>query len=137
MMMRAAELQNNGFKFFKATAKGSGRCYYVIPSEACLPVNANYKHYKSIVKRIWASFNEYITHGYQMFWLVHFNDNEDWKIKSVCTCPVFFKQFICKHIVAFALKSGMIECPQGANPLLIAPRKKPGRAKNSTLSLER
>lgn len=136
IMMRAAEIYHNGFDAFKGTAKSSGRCYYVLPAEKCLPENATNKYYKILTKKVWKSFDEFITFGYQMFWLMNFS-NDDWKMKSTCTCPVFFKQFICKHIVAIALKLEIIECPVSSNPLLIAPRKKPGRPKNSTLSLQR
>ena len=93
-------------------------------------------YYLTVAKRQWTSFDEYITYGYQMFWLVHFS-SDDWKMKSSCTCPVFFKQNICKHIVAFALKENLIECPQTANPMMIAPRRQPGRSKNASKSLQR
>lgn len=136
LLMKAAKMNMDGFQAFKATGKDSGRVYYVLPAKKCLPENCNYKHYKTLAKQQWTSFDEFITHGYQMFWLVVFSTDE-WKTKSTCTCPIFFKEFICKHIVATALKCKIIECPFSANPILIAPRKKPGRPKNATMCLER
>lgn len=136
VMMRSAEMVNNGFSAFKATAKRSGRLYYVLPTNKCLEENANYKYYKALSTRKWSSFDEYIQYGYQMFWLVCFS-NDHWNTMSTCTCPIFFKQHICKHLVAIALESKIIDCPQSANPLLIAPKRKPGRLKNATMSLMR
>lgn len=135
-MIRAAEMECNGFLSFKAKTKSSGRTIYILPASDCPEENANYAYYKTLSQKQWKSFDEYINYGYQLFWLVHFNSNE-WKMNSSCTCPVFFKNHICKHIVAFALKEKLIECPQTANPMLIAPRKQPGRPRNATKSLQR
>lgn len=140
MMMRAAEMENTGFQAFKATAKGSGRTYYVLPSETCSEENANNRYYQQIVKKSWTSFDEYISYGYQLFWLVNFcaeKDDAMWMKQSTCSCPVFFKQNLCKHIVAIALQQQIIDCPLTSNPLLIAPRRKPGRSKNATKALMR
>lgn len=140
MMMRAAEMENNGFQAFKATAKSSGRTYYVLPSATCSEENANNRYYQEIVKKSWTSFDEYISYGYQLFWLVNFCADKDdamWMKKSTCSCPVFFKQNLCKHIVAIALQQEIIDCPLTSNPLLIAPRRKPGRSKNATKALMR
>lgn len=73
MIIRAAMLENEGFTTFKATKK-SGAVVEVLPAEKCPDENSNYKYYQSLVKRKWASFDEYITHGYQMFWIVQFSN---------------------------------------------------------------
>lgn len=136
LMMRAAEMEANGFQAFKATAKGSGTIYYVLPSEKCLQENAHYKYYKSLIKREWTSFDEYISYGYQIFWVVKFSSDQ-WKTSSSCTCPFFLKQHICKHIITIALKEKILECPQSANPLLISARRAGGRPKNAARALMR
>lgn len=135
-MMRAAEMECNGFQAFKAVGKEIGRRYYVIPSEKCPVDEASLKHYKILKKRVWKSFDEFISFGYQMFWLVSVASNQ-WKINSTCTCPVFFKHHMCKHIVAIALQEKLFELPEFANPILIAPKRKPGRSKNAAKALIR
>lgn len=60
MVMRAARLENDGFKTFKATTK-SGSSDEVLPAGKCPAENANYKFYESLVTRRWQSFDEYIT----------------------------------------------------------------------------
>lgn len=78
MVMKAAQLENDGFKAFKVSTK-SGSQVQVLPAEKCLQENASYKYYQSLVKRKWATFDEYITHGYQMFWVVKFS-TDTWKV---------------------------------------------------------
>lgn len=135
-MMKASEMCSNDFVSFKAKTKGNGRRVYVLPSEKCNEENAKYEHYKALTKRNWLSFDEYVTHGYQMFWTVKLSC-DNWKNMSTCSCPVFFKQHICKHITALALKENLTDCPVTSNPMLLAPRKGPGRSKNASKSLMR
>lgn len=135
MIMRAAQLENDGFNTFKASKK-SGGDVEIFTAKKCPIENANVKYYQSLVKRKWTSFDEYITHGYQMFWLVQFSKHE-WKINSKCTCPVYFKQRMCKHILAIAMRDQLMECPQNANPTKLAPRRKAGRPKNASAALMR
>lgn len=134
--MRAAEMVQRDFMAFKATTKSSNREVHVFPSESCSEENANLNYYKHLKKREWSSFDEYIKYGYQMFWSVQL-DHENWKVYSTCTCPIFFKQYICKHIVAVAIRSNLVSCPDSANPMLLAPKRSGGRPKNATKSLMR
>lgn len=135
MVMRAAASENDGFKTFKATTK-LGTVVEVLPAGKCPDENANHKYYQTLVKRKWASFNEYIMHGFQMFWVVQFS-KDDWKIASQCTCPIYFKQRMCKDILAIAMRDKLMECPQNANPMQLVPRRKAGRPKNASAALMR
>lgn len=65
-----------------------------------------------------------------MFWLVQFSKHE-WKINSKCTCPVYFKERMCKHILAIAMRDQLMECPQNANLTKLA------LAKNASAALMR
>lgn len=58
--MRAAEIESNGL-----IAEN------VLPAEKCSEENANLKYYKTLTARVWKSFEEYITYGYNIFWLVN------------------------------------------------------------------
>lgn len=135
MIMRAALLVNDGLNTFKASKKSSGEVE-IFAAEKCPIENATAKYYQSLVKRKWASFDEYITHGYQMFWVVQFSKHE-WKINSKCTCPVYFKERMCKHILAIAMRDELMECPQNANPTRLLPKRRAGRPKNASAALMR
>jgi SWIM zinc finger len=51
-------------------------------------------------KRSWKSFDSYKTCVNRM-WILKFNI-ANWRI-STCSCPVFLKDFICKHVVGIAI----------------------------------
>lgn len=135
MTMRAAQLENDGFKAHKASTK-SGTEVEVLPAKKCPDENSNYKYYQSLLKRKWTSLDEYLEHGYQMFWIVKFS-KDNWKVNSQFTCPVYFKQRMCKYILAIAMRDKVMECPQNANPVRLAPRRKTGRPKNASGALMR
>lgn len=126
---KAARMHINNFKSFKA--KGSDeKKLYVIPSSKCEPNDANEKYYKSLVKREWESFDEFINFGFQILWVVSLSMTI-WNVMSSCTCPFFFKQHMCKHIIAIAVKEKLIEFPEIANPVKLTKKRKPGRIPNA------
>lgn len=130
----AAKMVMNNFKAFKAKQpNNSDVLIYSIPSSGC--VDASETYYKTLVKAIWRSFDEFIVHGYQQFYIVKFSLNS-WKTESTCTCAAFFKQHMCKHIIAIGIRLEIIEIPDNANPVLLAPTKrKAGRPKNAATAL--
>lgn len=135
-IIAAAEMNNNGFKKFKASTKKDVRNIYVLPSQKCSEPNANEKYYKMLNKKEWKTFDEYITYGYQKFWLVKLS-KENWTTKSSCTCPIFFKHYNCKHVVAVAVEEKLFKCPIEANPMILTRKKGPGRNKNASKGLVR
>lgn len=75
----------------------------------------------------WSSLDEYLSNGYGMFWEVTMHKNNDWNGKSTCTCPVFFKKIVCKHVIGMALRLNLTKCPRNANPTLLGQKLKRGR----------
>lgn len=132
----AAAMSNNGFKKFRASTKKDKRPIYVLPSQKCTELNANEKYYKSLERKEWKTFDEYITYGFQMFWLVKLS-RENWNTNSSCTCPIFLKDYHCKHVTAIAIEEKLFECPIEANPDVLVRKKGPGRTKNATRGLIR
>lgn len=99
LMTNAAALMfQNKFKCFKAKISTDNELVFLVPSQHCEEVNANEKYYRSLVKRQWKSFDEFITHGFQMFYIVHLSTTS-WNIQSSCRC-VLQSIFFC---AAFAL----------------------------------
>lgn len=107
VMIKAASMHQNNFKSFKGKKPNSGQMVLVIPSQSCEEEYANESYYKSLVNRQWTSFDEFIQYGFNKFYIVTFS-MRSWKQESMCTCPPFFKEHICKHIAAVALKSKII-----------------------------
>lgn len=134
-MTNAAMMHVKDFKSFKAKSGNNDTQTYVVPSSTCETDNANEKYYKCLVKRQWGSFDEFINFGFQQFWVVHLSMTH-WKTSSSCSCPFFFKQHMCKHIIALAVKEDIFEFPEIANPVLLAPRRNAGRIPHATSALQ-
>lgn len=132
---KAARMHMENFKSFKAKDNRDDKETYVVPSSKCEIEDANEKYYKCLVKRQWKSFDEFISFGFQQFWIVQLSI-ADWKFESKCTCPIFFKHYMCKHVIAIAVKEKVAEFPDLANPVLLAPKRKAGRIAKSKRALE-
>lgn len=135
-MLDAALMNQNQFKCFKARSSTENSLVNVVPSQCCKESNANEAHYKSLVKRSWKSFDEFITHGFQKFYIVTISKSS-WQNESTCSCVSFFKQNICKHIIAIGMRNKIVKCPESANPILINQHKrKAGRIAAAKRALE-
>lgn len=132
---KAATMNVQKFKAFKAKKTSDDKTTYVVPSSKCDLHNANEIYFKSLVRREWQSFDEYINFGFQQFWKVNLAMT-NWDVSSSCTCPSFLKQHMCKHIIALAVRDNGIEIPELANPVLLAKRRGAGRIANATRALE-
>lgn len=134
LMREAALLQQANFKAFKAKSQVPT---YIVPSSNCPAKFANISYYTTLVAKRWNSFDEFINHGYQLFWIVILSSNA-WDAESNCTCPAFFKNNICKHITALAMRENLLKYTDNMNPTVItAVRKRPGRPKNASNALSR
>lgn len=133
---RAALMVKENFIAFKTKqTDDSNVTTFVVPSSKCEIENATPSYYKTLVRTNWQTFDEYIIHGHHQFYIVKF-PQDSWKNQSLCTCPEFFKQFMCKHIIAVGVRLGKIDIPETANPVnLVATRRKPGRPKKITAAL--
>lgn len=131
---KAAIMVKENVKTFKAKQRGDlDISIFSIPSSKCLEPTEAY--YKALVKATWNSFDEFIVHGFQQFYVVKFS-NENWKTESTCTCTYFFKQHMCKHVIAIGIRLNIIELPDTANPVVLAATKrKAGRPKRTANAL--
>lgn len=66
-------------------------------------------------------------------YMVTFN-TEDWR-KSTCSCPKFFKKYICKHVLGIAIDEKLVKPPKTANTDVIGPKRKRGRKPNAKKAL--
>lgn len=135
-MDNAALMHQSRFKCFKAKSSMNDILVFLVPSQHCEEINANEIYYRSLVKRDWKSFDEFITYGFQMFYIVQLS-RSSWKKKSTCTCVCFFKENICKHIIAVGMHEKIIECPDAFNPTSLCQYKRnAGRTQKAKKALE-
>lgn len=135
-MYEEATVMGKDLKAFKVKQpKGSNVTIFVVPSSECAEENANESYYKTLSKTTWETFDEFIVHGFHQFYLVQFS-NDSWKTESKCTCPAFFKQNMCKHIIAIGVRLGSIIIPDTVNLVALArTRRKAGRPKLTQTAL--
>lgn len=58
------------FKAKKSTDDTKGVSTHVVPSSKCSEKDAKMSHYKEILSRDWKSFDEFIQHRFQLFWII-------------------------------------------------------------------
>lgn len=132
MWEQAILMQQNSFKSYKLKPMSSHPDHhsFTVPSSKCS--NPSVAYYKTLSKQKWKSFDEFIQHGFQQFYLVHVKPTDGWKRESQCMCTAFMKEYMCKHIIAISLKEQLTECPDEYEPVLLSRNKrKPGRSKNA------
>lgn len=117
-------LQQNSFKSFpiKASTSHPDHRSFIVPSSKCQ--NESIEYYKALGNKKWTSFDEYIQHGFQQFYKVKLKPSDSWKSESICTCTCFMKEYMCKHIIAVALKEEVTECPDDYDPMLLSNNKR-------------
>lgn len=134
LMRAATQLEQKQFKAFKAKSTVPT---YIVPSSNCPAELKKIAYYTTLVSKSWSSFDEFVNHGFQFFWIVQIS-SDSWDSKSSCTCPTFFKQNMCKHIIALAMRENLLPYTDDLNPTVIsAVRRRPGRSKNSSNALSK
>ena len=53
----------------------------------------------------WQSFDAFVNCAFEI-WKITINQ-DNWK-KSTCTCPIFLKQYMCKHILCICISFKMV-----------------------------
>lgn len=60
--------------------------------------------------------------------------SNNWR-KGSCTCPSFYKMFICKHLVGMAMRYRLVEPPLAAKSVPLGQKRKRGRPKKAKHAL--
>lgn len=133
----AAEMLKGGFKAFQAKQlPNSTTMVFSVPSKKLAAENATPVYYKVLQQKKWNSFDDFIVHGYQQFYIVEIS-TDNWQSKSKCTCREFFKEHMCAHIIAIGVREKVTQIPDYANPApLAATRRKPGRPRRTAYALQ-
>lgn len=97
------------------------------------------KYDELMTKCNWVDFESFKNCAFG-YWKITFkSDQPNWKL-ATCTCPIFYKRYICKHIVGIAMlkKLSGKECPLAAKTIpLGARRRPPGRPQHAPLAYAR
>lgn len=82
-----------------------------------------------------SSFDEFVAAVTSIYTIEFPNEPKEW-MNAECTCVQFSKKFMCKHILALAIRMGILKgVDYDAQPL--APKRKPGRPKKAGPALSK
>ena len=62
------------------------------------------------------------------------NNAEEWR-KATCTCPLFFKNYIFKHIIGISIRLKYCKAPTEAKNVKIYTKRKKGRPSKARKAL--
>ena len=69
--------------------------------------------------------------------VITMRDNNDSWLQSKCTCPVFMKEYICKHIIGLAHAKKLVNVPLSAKNVLLGKGRSRGRPAFALACLQR
>ena len=70
--------------------------YYYVPAGDCTIITN--EDIEKIGQMRWTTFDQFKKRAFAVWCIILPNDNTKWS-EGTCSCPTFFKQFICKHVV--------------------------------------
>ena len=61
------------------------------------------------------------------------NDGSEWK-KDIATVLIFFKEYICKHVIGMGIRLKFCKPPPAAKDIPIGEKRKRGRLRKTTIA---
>jgi hypothetical protein len=84
------------------------------------------------INQKWTTFNQF-RKSFDI-WYLTMQNNSDWK-QSICNCPAFLKNYICKHVVRMAIRLKLCKPPSAAKAIPIGQKRKRGRPTKAKAAL--
>lgn len=74
----------------------------------------------------WYTFDGYKKNAFA-YWRVALPTQQTAWVNGKCTCPIFFKNYMCKHIIGLAIRLKYVAPPAEAKNVPIGQKRKRGR----------
>ena len=84
----------------------------------------------------WTSFSEFLSQAFGIWQVEMSTSADEWK-NATCSCPVFYKDYICKHIIGVALPVQHCKPPSAARVGKLVQKAKRGAKPKATKALLR
>lgn len=94
-------------KFVQSNVTDSGTKYLIPSGDREKITKAEIERYNNLV---FNSFEDYQEVMFSIWELFLPTDLSKWR-QGTCTCPIFFKQYVCKHLVGMALRLKLVRLP--------------------------
>lgn len=115
-------------KFVQTEITDNGQLYYVSEGKTEALNQAD----KTIYKDMNWSFDEMAKSMFSIWVLSFLSDETKWR-ESTCTCPSFFKEFTCKHVIGIALRLKIVEAPPDVRLVEHNKKGRPAKAKKALI----
>ncbi len=127
-------------KFYKFVQQDvtNENCWYVNCSDGVPIENSSviklYNNQMADCK--WKTFEEFANcaFGYWKITVDKEANESNWK-SSTCTCPIYFKQYICKHIIGICILLKVVKPPDNAKDCPLGQKRPPGRPRLAAAAL--
>ena len=120
-----AALQLSKSAAIKYRQRGDETFYFIATGDRKKVVEAEINKFLAQKQRLnWRTFDTFKKYQ-SAIWLVIFS-GDDWKNGS-CTCPVFLKSYICKHLLGIAIFKKLLIVPDIAKAIPIGQKRKRDR----------
>lgn len=88
-------------------------------------------------RKNFVTFDEFKKDGDKVLTIKFCNEKKRWITESICSCRIFQKEFICKHIIALAFYNRLKKCPEEGNNQMISQKAKRGRIAYAKSALQK
>jgi hypothetical protein len=99
----------------------ASKIYYIPARDLQSITHTDLSRYK---KQKFTTFNQFKKSFH--IWCVEIDNDSHWKT-SKCNCPVFLKNYICKHVVSMGIRLKYCKPPLAAKTVPIGEKRKRGR----------
>ena len=109
---------------------------YYIPSTEFLKAGSPFTqkdietHNKNNMK--WETFDEFSKENFNM-WIVKMENSDP--NSTTCTCPVFAKDYVCKHSIGVGIRLRLLTVPENCKGVYIGQKRKRGKPQRSKAAL--
>lgn len=110
--------------------------YYVASSTFTAASSFDLELVEELENKEYTSIDQYRNEYYGQFWTVEVSST-NWQSKSLCDCPIFLKNYACKHVVGIALLERYCEPPKNALAISLKQKKSKGRKPKAKSALEK
>lgn len=114
---------NKSSKQLKSVEKDDSVRYYT-PTGDKLTITDS--EISTVELKRWNTFEQFKKRAFSV-WIVDLPKNGEKWLEGTCTCPVFMKEYICKHVVGIALRLKYTRAPPQAKNVPLGQKRKLGR----------
>lgn len=110
--------------------------YFVASSNFTASSTFDLEVVEKLENRNYTSIDQYRKKYYGQFWTVSVSST-NWQGNSLCDCPIFLKNYACKHSVGIALLNKYVKTPKRALAISLKQKKSKGRKPKAKGALQK